>query len=73
MEEYQHRICELMAIFITCELRLSVDTTIHEQVLIGNRIVYIMRKHLVQEEEVNYHQKISIRIKLYNHFFFLQL
>lgn len=51
MEEYQHRICELLAIFIACELRLGTNSTSAEQLLIGNRIIFIMRKHLVQENK----------------------
>ncbi|TMW41994.1 hypothetical protein DOY81_012925, partial [Sarcophaga bullata] len=51
LEEYQHRVCELMAIFIACELRLSVDCTIQDQLLIGHRIIFIMRRHLEQEVE----------------------
>lgn len=53
MEEYQYRICEIMSIFIVCELRLSVDANPQEQHSIAHRIIYIMRRHLVQEEEVN--------------------
>ncbi|XP_065362219.1 mucin-2-like [Calliphora vicina] len=51
MEEYQYRICEIMSIFIVCELRLSVDANPQEQLSIAHRIIYIMRRHLVQEEE----------------------
>ncbi|XP_073836170.1 uncharacterized protein isoform X2 [Musca autumnalis] len=50
LEEFQHRVCELIAIFISCELRVSLDCQEKEQ-LLDNRIVYIMRRHLVQEDE----------------------
>ncbi|KAM7355086.1 uncharacterized protein ACRADG_001297 isoform 5-T6 [Cochliomyia hominivorax] len=51
MEEYNYRICEIMSIFIVCELRLSVEAALQDQLLIAHRIIYIMRRHLVQEEE----------------------
>lgn len=42
-----------MSIFIVCELRLSVDADPQDQITIAQRIIYIMRRHLVQEEEVS--------------------
>lgn len=52
MDEYYHRISELLAIYIAFELRLG--GTSEEQILKGNRIIYIMRKHLKQEEMVSF-------------------
>uniref|UniRef100_A0A1I8NP39 Uncharacterized protein n=3 Tax=Stomoxys calcitrans TaxID=35570 RepID=A0A1I8NP39_STOCA len=46
LDEFQHRVCELIAIYISCKLSVSVDCDMEDENLIGNSIVYIMRRHL---------------------------
>ncbi|XP_075164000.1 uncharacterized protein LOC142236651 isoform X2 [Haematobia irritans] len=54
LDEFRHRLCELIAIYISCKLRLNTDCDNDDVMLIENSIVYIMRRHLIQayDEEV---------------------
>lgn len=55
MYEYYHRVSELLIIFIACELRQSIDVNADDLSLIASRIIYIIKRHLTQEDEVSIH------------------